>query len=205
MQSTVRNVLATALDSPERRRLLHVLREAGDPPTAHELAAELGLHVTTIRFHLEALEREGLVVRGRRSGIGRGRPPLTYRARGLDAAAVDRGMISALAEALAGEGTPATRAEAAGRQWARELQPHIAGEGREAVAQVLDLVGFAPAPTDEGFTLHACPFLDAARRHREVVCGVHLGLLHGAAPRAGIELMPLVDGQQCLVRVRNHD
>lgn len=205
MQPTMRDVPVTALDSPERRHLLRVLREAGSPPTAHELAAGLGVHVTTIRFHLDALERAGLVVRGRRPAQGRGRPALTYRARGLDASQVDRRMISALAEALDGRGDPSASAVAAGRHWARDLEPHVEGEGRDALGQVLDLVGFAPEPTAEGFVLHACPFLDAARRHRDVVCGVHLGLLQGTSAHADVELMPLVDGQHCHVKVRTHD
>jgi predicted ArsR family transcriptional regulator len=34
-----------------------------------------------------------------------------------------------------------------------------------------------PAETGARIELHACPFLDVARRHPGVVCGVHRGLL----------------------------
>src|SRR5665648_672914 len=55
----------------------------------------------------------------------------------------------------------------------------------EALAHVFAELGFAPEAADGGLALHACPFLDDARRHPEVVCGVHRGLTVGIARRAG--------------------
>ncbi|QAY71151.1 ArsR family transcriptional regulator [Xylanimonas protaetiae] len=68
----------TALASPVRLRMLDVLRAAVDAPTAQSLAAELGLHVTTVRFHLDLLEEAGLVARETRRVARRGRPAVHY-------------------------------------------------------------------------------------------------------------------------------
>ena len=55
------------------------------------------------------------------------------------------------------------------------------------VVGLLDRLGFSPEvePTREPGSgplvlLRTCPLLDAARRHPEVVCQVHLGLVAGA-------------------------
>lgn len=46
----------------------------GDPLTATELAAELGVTASAMSYHLRELERWGLVVRGEASGDARERP-----------------------------------------------------------------------------------------------------------------------------------
>ena len=48
-----------ALASPVRQQLLDLLRVSGTPTDAHQLAQNIGLHVTTVRFHLEVLRRAG--------------------------------------------------------------------------------------------------------------------------------------------------
>jgi len=193
----------------QRRRLVDALREGS--ATASDLAAHLGVHVTTVRFHLDALERAGTVERGVGPHAGRGRPAHTYRLRRLSAAEIDQGMIEALASALGGtEGDAPTRAVEAGRRWAaRVREAHLArgvdGEQdapADAMERTLDLLGFAPRATPTGFTLHACPFADAAARHQDVVCAVHLGLLREVAPQGGtVELTPRVSAHRCEVSV----
>ena len=51
-----------------------------------------------------------------------------------------------------------------------------------AVVQLLDGLGFAPQPDARHVVvrLTRCPLLEAARRHPEIVCGVHLGIVRGA-------------------------
>jgi hypothetical protein len=69
--------LAVASPSPlsvqSRRRMLDMLRAAGDPLDARQLVAAVCLHVTTVRFHLAkvhlglprgALRRLGVPARG---------------------------------------------------------------------------------------------------------------------------------------------
>ena len=79
---------AALLASPVRRRIVDALvavDPVDDPAaarTAAELAAEVGLHVTTVRFHLDQLVAAGLVdVRGPAARAGAGRPRKFYVAR----------------------------------------------------------------------------------------------------------------------------
>ncbi|HXF71613.1 MAG TPA: helix-turn-helix domain-containing protein, partial [Actinomycetota bacterium] len=69
-----------ALAGESRTRVLDALRRAGRGLAASEIARAVGLHVSTVRFHLRALERAGLVAR-RVERAGRpGRPRIVYRA-----------------------------------------------------------------------------------------------------------------------------
>jgi predicted ArsR family transcriptional regulator len=54
---------------------------------------------------------------------------------------------------------------------------------------LLDRFGFAPQPDLRGAVvrLTRCPLLEAARRHPEIVCGVHLGIVRGALEAHGGE------------------
>ena len=72
------------LASPVRRDALAVLRAAPGPLTATALAEHLDLHVTTVRFHLDQLERVGLVARESEHSGRPGRPAAAYRAVHVD-------------------------------------------------------------------------------------------------------------------------
>ena len=184
---------------PGAGRVLAAVRDAAAGVTAAELATRLGLHVTTVRFHLDHLAADGLVAGRAVSSGGRGRPRVVYQAvRVPDARA---GMLAALADAAAGVGPAAERAQRAGESWAEGLDV----EGLDPVAAlsaVFTELGFAPVPAEGGLELRACPFLDDARRHPEVVCGVHRGLATGIARRAGasIELRPF-QGTACVLTI----
>ncbi len=189
---------------PGAQRVLAEVREAvvetGAGATAGELAAALGLHVTTVRFHLERLAADGLVAGHAVPSGGRGRPHMVYRAlRVPDARA---GMLAALTDAASGDGPVAERAQRAGERWAETLDLGEAGMV-QALADVFAQLGFAPVPAGGGLALRACPFLDDARRHPEVVCGVHRGLAVGIARRAGgaVELTPF-EGDVCVLALR---
>ena len=63
--------------------------------------------------------------------------------------------------------------------------------------------GSGPAASDSTvIELHRCPFVEVAREYRDVVCGVHLGLLRGAlgglhAPPTSVRLEPFVRPDLC--------
>lgn len=180
-------------------RVLAAVREQSGGVTVGALAVELGQHVTTVRFHLNRLIAAGLVVGRAERSRGRGRPATIYRAVRVPDARI--GMLAALADAAAAEGTPAERAEQAGERWADEVD--VEGlDARAALVAVFSELGFAPEPTGDGLALRACPFLDEARRHPEVVCGVHRGLAMGIARRAGaeVDLRPF-QGDACVLGV----
>ncbi|MDO8106706.1 helix-turn-helix domain-containing protein [Isoptericola sp. b441] len=189
-----------ALASPVRRQALALL--SGGPLTAADLAARLGLHVTTARFHLDQLEEAGLVLRQTARSGGRGRPAVAYRAAELDLVAVRDRMI----EALAGAAATGEPARTAGRRWGEELTVPD-GEAREVLTTATAALGFDPEEAPAGLRLRACPFRDAARHHPEVVCQVHLGLLQGLATRAPggdrleIGLVPFAEPGACLLTV----
>ncbi len=74
------------LASPVRRRIVARLAESRIAPgrehgglSAAELAADLGLHVTTVRFHLDQLLAAELVTAGTEHREGAGRPRKVFR------------------------------------------------------------------------------------------------------------------------------
>lgn len=178
---------------PGAERVLNAVRDAPQGVAAGEIAERLGLHVTTVRFHLERLASRGRIVGATVHTGGRGRPHVIYQAvRTPDARA---GMLAALADAAAGSGSVATRAQRAGEEWARSWS----ADGRptqDVILEVFGQLGFAPQEKPDGVLLRACPFLDDARRHPDVVCGVHRGLAIGLARRAGgsVTLVPFAPG-----------
>ena len=190
----------------QRQRVLELVRERDEALDAAELAAQMGLHVTTVRFHLDALCSEGVVERTRITCGGVGRPRTGYLA------VRDRLDYQSLAEILGLElgdtaGKRRRRAEAAGRRWANRIPAESAyecGAGQHVpdsarprktleeeaatVATVFARMGFSPELTpaatsttgnQQTIRLHTCPIRDLARAHPEVACALHRGLLHG--------------------------
>jgi predicted ArsR family transcriptional regulator len=210
----------------QRQRVLQLVREHDGPVDAAELAARLGLHVTTVRFHLDTLADQGVVARTRIIRIGVGRPRTGYVA---VAGQLD---YQSLAEILALElgDSPDKRrrhAERAGRRWAariaadsapeadgpRELLDHRAVTTAKAFARM----GFGPEltpPEKPGASmrtirLHDCPVRELAAAHPEVGCALHLGVLEGllddpkrpARPVLRAELEPFVEPELCIAKV----
>jgi predicted ArsR family transcriptional regulator len=146
-----------------------------------------------------------------------GRPRLLYTP-APDSAAADGYRV--LTEVLSEEweqdpDSGRRRAERAGRRWAAAHLEPASGisldRALDEVNTLFDRLGFAPRRADlEGghrFLLDACPFRDVARRHTEVVCTVHLGLLRGALDRLGLQraesqLRPFVEPELCVADVR---
>jgi predicted ArsR family transcriptional regulator len=175
----------------QRDRVLQLVREHGSPVDAAELAALLGLHVTTVRFHLDALCDQGVIARTRIKRTGVGRPRTGY------AAVQGRLDYQSFAEMLAlGLGdtveTRRRRAERAGRRLADRIDANSPREGvvpqgvpdpaeasatldrRAAMtAEIFERMGFRPELTPAAksragkgqrtIRLHACPVREAAR------------------------------------------
>lgn len=202
MASTNRAKTHSALSSPSRVALINELRTADGPVDAHHLAQTCGLHVTTVRFHLEALITAGLVAATTAASSGRGRPRLIYSAvsqmahepEGVEAKAYLQ-LARLMAQSWAADpgGNPTERAEKAGLEWAKSSIPERE-PGERALGQVaaevnalFTEIGFEPEllETADGveFELHACPFGVIASEHPEIVCNIHLGLLRGSLER----------------------
>jgi predicted ArsR family transcriptional regulator len=173
--------------------VLQVLDERAEPISIAELAAVTGLHANTVREQLDALVAAGLARREQAPAAGRGRPAWLYGAVPDDelpgGIAEYAGLASALAEMIEQtSSSPRRDAIDAGRRWGRQLATHREpgtgdeADARRAVVQLLDGFGFAPRPDARHAVvrLTRCPLLEAARRHPEIVCGVHLGIVRGA-------------------------
>jgi predicted ArsR family transcriptional regulator len=114
----------------QRERVLHIVRAHGDAIDAVELASRIGLHVTTVRSHLDALCDDGAIERTRMNRDGVGRPRTGYRA------VEERLDYRILAEILAMElgGTTearARRAQRIGVEWAARIAATHGRPGRD--------------------------------------------------------------------------
>jgi predicted ArsR family transcriptional regulator len=203
--------------------VLETVRAQPGPTTLTALADATGLHVNTLRGHLDALEDRGLVETSQATPRGRGRPARLYRAIDPETGSEYAGLAAALASAIH-RTSPNPRADAivAGVEWGHELAeaqggPHRRGHrgapGRAAVRRqvvsLLDDLGFAPEPDGRHRTvrLTRCPLLDAAKKYPDVVCAVHLGITRGAleafgSSSSGTELHPFSEPGACRLELR---
>ena len=85
-------VTAQAVGHPRRAQVLDVLRHAGEPLGAAEIAERTGIHVNTARFHLDALVSDGTVSQELEQSAGPGRPRAVYAVR----PGMDRGYLAEL-------------------------------------------------------------------------------------------------------------
>lgn len=200
-----------ALSRP-RAVVLEQLRALPSPVTLSALAEQTGLHVNTLREHLEGLAADGLVKRQRATPVGRGRPAWLYEAAEPAEGSEYAGLATTLAAAISRTSQrPREDAIAAGRDWGVELardhgRPASTGQPaarRQVVAMLTDL-GFAPEADERATTalLTRCPLLEAAHRYPEVVCAVHLGIVRGALQVYGgdagrTDLHPFSDPRGC--------
>lgn len=133
----------------QRERVVQIVREHGGAIDAVELASRLKLHVTTVRFHLDALCDEGAIERTRLNRDGVGRPRTGYRA------VEERLDYRILAEILAMElgdtvQTRARRAQRAGQQWAARIMD---SRGEPVAGQDGSDAGEGGDPLDRGAVL----------------------------------------------------
>ncbi|HHU08759.1 MAG TPA: helix-turn-helix domain-containing protein [Intrasporangiaceae bacterium] len=218
------------LSSPVRRTIVdHLAAQHGSPGvTATELAEVLGLHVTTVRFHLDQLVAGGLLEASfLRQGVGRPRKVYSIAPGELRTDSTDRAMqllTGLLAEQFgaAQSGTTLTPFEA-GRKWAID---HVAPESPRTPAptpgrwlaklgHLIDVLrdwGYTSRVTTSaaGHTasveLSHCPFIDLARTNPAVACGIHRGLIAGTLEQFGeddaeVSLEPFVGPHTCLAHI----
>jgi predicted ArsR family transcriptional regulator len=182
-----------------RQAVLQTIRDADRPLAVAEIAEQVGLHVNTVRGHLELLVHLGVVSRQTEHRGGRGRPRVLYEQAPDEPRRQDA--YQTLATALANElsilgGPDQQTADEAGRLWAEAL----VREGRlrptsspdDAVQQVTALfsdLGFDAStdPLSDRIYLKACPYA-AIREAFPGVCDIHLGLMRGSLAVIGSDL-----------------
>lgn len=203
--------------SRSRAAVLELLDAADQPLDLAAVADATGLHVNTLREHLDALLTMGLVRREAAPSAGRGRPAWLYRAVRRTAPTSEyAGLATALAATLhRTSDQPVRDAVTAGTEWGHEVArdagpPNGTGHAaaRHQVVRVLERMGFEPEADagDVTVRLTRCPLLDAARRHPDIVCGVHLGIVRGAlqeydADDSAVALEPFAQPDACLLHL----
>jgi predicted ArsR family transcriptional regulator len=203
-----------ALADDTRYRLYRYLRLSGRPVPVRELAARLSLHPNTVRPHLRRLEEVGLVASEARKGATVGRPQTVYVALDTeDREGRDYRLFADILSGLLTAPRQRARAQEQAREWGAYLVGRaapkpgarkITGQNLAVIQEALAEAGFTPrfrrrkgGKTVE-ITLRDCPFRELLEDHRDLVCGVHRGLLEGilggARPPLAIAVFePLAD------------
>ncbi|MBK7721896.1 MAG: helix-turn-helix domain-containing protein [Austwickia sp.] len=211
-----------ALLSRARSSVLDLLGAQSAPVTVAHLAELSGQHHNTVREHLDGLVAAGLAESFTSPAQGRGRPALLYRVVPPERSRPHLREHARLASAMAGHlartsPDPAAEARDVGLHWGLELAGGAEGFASYVEAgaaglvphalQVLRSLGYDPADPHEGAVLlRQCPVLDVARRHPEVVCRIHVGVIEGlyvaaGAASEGVSIEPFAHPQGCWLRL----
>lgn len=178
--------IAVVLSQPTRARLVALLRESNGPMATAELAEKAGLHPNGVRNHLELLFEAGLVERSQ-SSHRRGRPrdewTIAESGRFEDPAAASSDLVRWLARAYPSGRHGLRRIESIGREVGLEMRIETGSDPKLDFISALRRLGFRPEEEEReaGFNcrLGTCPYREAARENREVVCSLHRGLTRG--------------------------
>jgi predicted ArsR family transcriptional regulator len=206
----------SSLDDPVRRRLYEVVRERTEPVGRDEAAAAAGVGRALAVYHLDKLVEAGLLTASYqrppgRSGPGAGRPAKLYIRSDREFAVTVPPREYELAARLlveAVESDPSGQSRAALVEAARRLGAGLGGQlrrGGTGLDEALAGHGYEPRRDDDGvIRLQNCPFHQLAEHHRDVVCGMNLGLIEGIL--TGLEadgLRPSLDPRpgQCCVAI----
>lgn len=203
---------------PTRAEVLNHLRNVAEPVPVADVAASVGLHPNTTRFHLDALAASGLVVREVEQREQPGRPKVLYSAAHPHRESHYRDLAYAMVEHFAGGlEDRSARAEEAGRAWGVSLREELetAEPGREPlevlVAAMTDL-GYAPRLAERPgpvVELTPCPYGQLASDNPQVVCQLHLGLVRGllgpGQPWSAVSIEPWAEPSLCLLRLARAD
>ena len=99
--------------STKQREVLDLLQTFPGGARSSDLAEELGMHVNTVRGHLDELIARGAVRTTTAPAQGRGRPSLIFQVRVPDNRAIAReyvSLVEVLAEMVVGDETPSPEA-----------------------------------------------------------------------------------------------
>lgn len=212
-----------ALAEPVRRTLyLYVASQPG-PVGRDQVAAATGVARHTVKFHLDKLVDEGLLVvefrrLSGREGPGAGRPAKLYhRAAGeiavsLPARRYDLAgeILASAVEAATADGGPVRAAVAeqaydVGRRLARDAAP--APDALESIVAVLAANGYEPRAEGDHVVMANCPFHALAEAHTELVCGLNHSLIAGLTEALGdAQVLAVLDpapGRCCVTLSRS--
>jgi predicted ArsR family transcriptional regulator len=224
----------SSLDDPVRRRLYEVVREQAEPVGRDDAAAAAGVGRALAVYHLDKLVEAGLLTASYqrppgRNGPGAGRPAKLYarsdrefavtvppreyelaarllvQAVEADSTGQSRAALLDAARRLGAEIGGRSRSGGAGRAGIADLGVVANRGGTAGLDGVLTGHGYEPKRGgDDVIRLRNCPFHQLAEHHRDVVCGMNLGLIEGILAGLGAEgLRPVLDPQpgHCCVAI----
>jgi len=211
-----------ALGGASRVRLLETLRAEG-PLELDQLVEHVGLHLNTVRLHLDVLRKAGMVSAQTLPSNRPGRPRLAFAATSFvpdegypGAYRLLAGILTAsLREREDGPERATSAGRTVGRQLAEELRPRALSktDRHTLVVSLLDRLGFAPRPVAEPapdgsqvIGLHQCPFRDLVEEGSAIICAAHRGLIEGAFEALGgrpdsVRLIPFASRGLCTVHL----
>lgn len=206
---------AAAELSAKQREVFHALQAFPDGAQVTELSKKLGMHINTVRGHLDELIAQELVSRRQAHTVGRGRPSHIFTARvprGSEVASEYIELVDMLTGMLADGDLEEARE--IGQQWAaksghRGNAPADLDEAAEELVRLLRAMGFDPLPREDAaaegvreVSLRACPFIgpDGELPDR-TVCALHAGYVDGRAGELKVELKPFDRLNECGARI----
>ena len=189
----------SSLDDPVRRRLYELVAREAEPVGRDEAAAAAGIGRALAVYHLDKLVESGLLTASYqrpagRSGPGAGRPAKRYARSDREFAVTvppREYELAArlLAQVVAADASGQSRAALldAARRLGAELGSRVRAEGPGDLEGALAGHGYEPRRDEAGtIRLRNCPFHQLAEAHRDVVCGMNLGLIEGIV--AGLQV-----------------
>src|SRR5680860_261232 len=199
--------------SSSRAQLLATLQATDTEFSIEELSHQTGLHVNTVRAHLDVLVAGGHVVRIHGEPKGRGRPPFAFRAAGDSRSPFDD-LSRTLTEALDVANQPEL-ARSTAERWAETLGPlptaDTPDEAVEHAVESLRTVGFSAEASilGDSITVGTCPYASLIADH-PVICDIHTELLatvlNASGQDVGVEAMDVwVKPTLCRARLTRPD
>lgn len=188
--------LLKALGDNTRYAIYLELARSPRPLSTADVAESLGLHVNTVRPHLERMREVGLLAMRPDTRGAVGRPQKLYS---LAADAPSLGLeppvfpllSRMLLEVAVESGVDPDVILDAGRHSGRALahRPRAAGTCAQLAVAMLEELGFDPATVteDDGVSVGFghCPFAELAEAQPHVVCTLHRGMLEGFVDELG--------------------
>lgn len=191
----------SALSDHTRKALYEFVRDQDEAVSRDAAAAALDIPRHQAKFHLDRLERAGLLVADYirltgRTGPGAGRPAKVYRRAEVDVTVsvpqreyqfAAELMAGAISDSIATGDSVQTvlqrRSHSAGVALAEQISSQ--NDPLAGATEVLTDLGYEPRLQDNTIEMANCPFHSLASEHTELVCSLNHDLLDGFCACAG--------------------
>src|SRR3954452_21895133 len=179
-----------AVADPVRLRIVRHLAETR-AATLPELAEAAGVHLNTVRPHVQALEEAGVLIREPKAPHGRGRPAVDYvLAKDWTPPTTDfLGLAELLGAALLRVQADREELRAIGLDWGRWLMGRPgAHDLEEELPLALDRLGFNARLEGDVLELSSCPCSLVLPGRPEMLCELASSVVDGVLAGSGSSL-----------------